>query len=125
MAKFSVGDLIRALSAIAILVDLTSCATPHDTAHRVIISVPEQRMAVLEQGKPTATYPVSTSKFGLGDYRGSWGTPLGKLEVASKIGDGAPLGAVFKDRRFTGEVIPVDAARARSNCHSHSLVTRT
>ena len=109
MAKFSVGDLIRALSAIAILVDLTSCATPHDTAHRVIISVPEQRMAVLEQGKPTATYPVSTSKFGLGDYRGSWGTPLGKLEVASKIGDGAPLGAVFKDRRFTGEVIPVDA----------------
>ena len=78
-------------------------------AHRVVISVPEQKMAVLEKGDPIATYPVSTSKFGLGDYRGSWGTPLGKLEVASKIGDAAPLGAVFKDRRFTGEVIPIDA----------------
>ena len=59
-------------------------------------------MALLEDGKPIATYPVSTSKYGLGDYRGSWGTPLGKLEVATKIGDGAPLGAVFKDRRLHG-----------------------
>jgi hypothetical protein len=66
-------------------------------------------MAVLEKGVPIATYPVSTSKFGVGDCRGRCGTPLGKLEVASKIGNAAPLGAVFKDRRFTGEVIPVDA----------------
>ncbi len=27
------------------------------------------------------------------------GTPLGRLEIAKKIGDGAPSGAVFKDRR--------------------------
>ena len=92
----------------AAVFSLSSCAT-RDTAHRVIISVPEQKMAVLEKDVPIATYPVSTSKFGIGDYRGSWGTPIGKLEVASKIGDAAPLGAVFKDRRFTGEVIPVDA----------------
>jgi L,D-transpeptidase catalytic domain len=87
---------------------LNSCAT-RDTTHRVVISIPEQKMAVLDKGIPIATYPVSTSKFGVGDYRGSWGTPLGKLEVATKIGDAAPLGAVFKDRHFTGEVIPVDA----------------
>jgi lipoprotein-anchoring transpeptidase ErfK/SrfK len=94
--------------ALAILLFVASCATP-DTAHRVIISVPEQKTALLEKGEPIATYPVSTSKFGIGDYRGSWGTPLGKLEVASKIGDSAPLGAVFKDRRFTGEIIRPDA----------------
>ena len=64
---------------------------------------------LMGNGARLATYPVSTSKFGIGDYRGSWGTPLGKLEVASKIGDAAPLGAVFKDRRFTGEVLAVDA----------------
>jgi lipoprotein-anchoring transpeptidase ErfK/SrfK len=63
----------------------------------------------LDKGVPVATYPVSTSKFGISDYRGSWGTPLGKLEVASKIGDTAPPGAVFKDRRFTGEIIRPDA----------------
>ena len=95
-----------ALLFIAALV--ASCAT-RDTTHRVVISIPEQKMAVLDKGIPVATYPVSTSKYGVGDYRGSCGTPLGKLEVASKIGDAAPFGAVFKDRKFTGEVIPVDA----------------
>jgi lipoprotein-anchoring transpeptidase ErfK/SrfK len=34
---------------------------------------------------------------------------LGELEIANKIGDGAPAGTVFKDRRRTGEIIPVDA----------------
>lgn len=110
MARSRIGNFIRLFGTGAILLLAASCATPpRDTAHRVLISVPEQRMALLEGGKPIATYPVSTSKYGLGDYRGSWGTPLGRLEVATKIGDGAPLGAVFKDRHFTGEVIPVDA----------------
>jgi lipoprotein-anchoring transpeptidase ErfK/SrfK len=108
MVKLGVRFLIRACGACAILLFAASCAT-RDTAHRVLISVPEQKMAVLEKGVPIATYPVSTSKFGLGDYRGSWGTPLGKLEVASKIGTAAPLGAVFKDRRLTGEIIRPDA----------------
>ena len=62
-------------------------------------------MALLEDGRLGATYPVSTSKFGVGDIPGSKGTPLGDLEIASKIGAGAPSGAVFKDRRRTGEVV--------------------
>ena len=66
-------------------------------------------MAVLEDGAPLATYPVSTSKFGLGDLPGTSWTPLGKLEIAKKIGDGAPPGMAFKDRRPTGEIVPPDA----------------
>jgi hypothetical protein len=66
-------------------------------------------LALVEQGKLTAVYPVSTSKFGLGDWRGSFRTPLGELEVADKIGDGASLGTKFKDRRRTGEIVAVDA----------------
>jgi lipoprotein-anchoring transpeptidase ErfK/SrfK len=87
---------------------LTSCVSP-DTRHQVIISVPEQRMALIEDGSPLATYPVSTSKFGWGDFPGSNGTPLGTLEIARKIGAGAPSGAVFKDRRRTGEIVTPDA----------------
>ncbi|PYJ20841.1 MAG: L,D-transpeptidase, partial [Verrucomicrobia bacterium] len=56
-----------------------------------------------------AIYPVSTSKFGLGDWPGSRFTPLGELVVAQKIGDNAPLGAVFKDRRRTGEIVLPDS----------------
>ena len=87
---------------------LASCVTP-DTRHRVVISVPEQRMAVLDNGAVIATYQVSTSKFTIGDAPGSNGTPLGELEIAEKIGGSAPSGAVFKNRRQTGEVIQPDA----------------
>jgi len=83
---------------------LASCAAP-DTQHHIVISTRDQKLAVLDRGNLLATYPVSTSKFGLGDYLRSSRTPLGQFEVAKKIGDNAPLGAVFKDRVRTGEVV--------------------
>ncbi len=75
----------------------------------VIVSVPDQKIAVMENGMLIAQYPVSTSRYGLGDRFGSYATPIGKLEVAAKIGDGAPLGAVFKCRHFTGEILRPNA----------------
>ena len=91
-----------------VMLFITSCATP-DTRHRIVVSIPEQRMALLDNGAVIATYPVSTSKFTIGDAPGSRGTPLGELEIEKKIGDGAVSGTVFKDRRPTGEVLVPDA----------------
>ena len=87
---------------------LGSCAAP-DTQHHIVVSTRDQRLAVLDRGTLMTTYPVSTSKFGLGDSLRSSRTPLGQLEVAKKIGDNAPLGAVFKDRVRTGEVVAVNS----------------
>jgi len=101
-------SLSRVAGAVAVVFLATACATK-DTRHRVVISVPEQRMAVLDEGAVVATYPVSTSKFALGDWPGSRGTPLGELEIAKKIGNSAPSGAVFKSRRRTGEILSPDA----------------
>src|SRR5436190_11106505 len=84
---------------------LASCAAP-DTQHHIVISTRDQKLAVLDRGTLLTTYPVSTSKFGLGDSLRSSRTPLGQLEIAKKIGDSAPLGAVFKDRIRTGEIVP-------------------
>jgi lipoprotein-anchoring transpeptidase ErfK/SrfK len=92
------------LYLLLIAVFLASCAAP-DTRHQIVISTRDQKLVVLDRGTPMATYPVSTSKFGLGDYRRSSRTPLGQLEVAKKIGNNAPLGAVFKDRTRTGEIV--------------------
>jgi lipoprotein-anchoring transpeptidase ErfK/SrfK len=87
-----------------IAVLLASCAAP-DIQHHIVISTRDQKLAVLDRGTLLATYPISTSKFGLGDSWRSSRTPLGQLEVAKKIGDNAPLGAVFKDRVRTGEIV--------------------
>ena len=98
--------LICLLAGIAFFI--TSCVAP-DTRHHVVISVPQQRMALLDNGALLTTYPVSTSKFAIGDWPGSRGTPLGELEIAEKIGGSAPSGAVLKDRRRTGEILLPDA----------------
>src|SRR6476659_9628824 len=100
------GRTIRRCHWIAIVIALfiASCAAP-DTRHQVVISTRDQKLALLDRGNLMATYPVSTSKFGLGDWRGSRFTPLGNLQVAEKIGDNAPSGTVFKSRRRTGEVV--------------------
>ena len=84
---------------------LASCATPKDVQHHVVISVKDQKLALLDREKLVAIYPVSTSKYGLGDWRGSFRTPLGELEIAQKVGDGMPPGTVFRDRRRTGEIV--------------------
>jgi lipoprotein-anchoring transpeptidase ErfK/SrfK len=73
--------------------------------HHVIISVKDQKLALLDRDTLVTIYPVSTSKYGLGDWRGSFRTPLGELEIAQKVGDGMPPGTVFKDRRRTGEIV--------------------
>jgi L,D-transpeptidase catalytic domain len=84
-------------------------ATQLDPSHQLIISIRDQKLMLLQNGAKVATYPVSTSKFGLGDFRGRMTTPLGYLAVAKKIGDHAPVGAVFHHRRFTGEVLAPNA----------------
>ncbi|MCB1202796.1 MAG: L,D-transpeptidase [Verrucomicrobiae bacterium] len=86
---------------------LGSCVT--DEQHLVEISVPQQRMAVYREGVRIREYSVSTSKFGLGDEKGSNRTPLGAFRIAKKIGKDAPAGAVFKSRKPTGEVLPPNA----------------
>ena len=83
---------------------LSSCAKI-DMGNKVLVSVRDQRMMILKEGLPVKSYPVSTSKFGLGDRPGSMYTPLGTMRIARKIGEGAPSGAVFKSRRRTGEIL--------------------
>ena len=78
-------------------------------APAVVVSVPDQKLAVIDNGVPVAQFPVSTSKFGVGDRPGSYATPLGLMEIAAKIGEDAPVGAVFKARKMTGEILRANA----------------
>lgn len=89
---------------LALALAFASCAhRDRDTLVRV--SVPNQKMIVFKQGVQVATYDCSTSKYGVGDRPGSYCTPLGRLEVAQKIGDSLPSGMKLKNRRPTGEIV--------------------
>jgi hypothetical protein len=80
-------------------------AMPVDTSTQIIVSVRDQRLMLVRNGAKVAVYPVSTSMFGLGDAWGRMTTPLGYLAVEKKLGDNAPMGAVFHNRRLTGEIL--------------------
>ena len=43
-------------------------------------------------------FPVSTSKFGLGEEEGSFQTPTGRFRIAQKIGAGEPHDVAYKAR---------------------------
>jgi L,D-transpeptidase YbiS len=62
------------------------------------ISIGDQRLTVMEDEKPIRSYPVSTSRFGIGTEEGSMKTPTGRFRVAEKIGGGLPRDAVFQSR---------------------------
>jgi lipoprotein-anchoring transpeptidase ErfK/SrfK len=98
------------VSVLCLLVALTLPAFgQNEMPDRVVISVRDQKLVLVQSGFAVATYPVSTSKYGLGDRWGSLATPLGILQVAQKIGDHAPIGAVFHHRRWTGEILAANA----------------
>lgn len=97
--------------SVSILVLTAALLTPSEAkaAPSIVVSVPDQTLALVDNGVVTARFPVSTSKFGLGDSPNSYATPLGSMEIASKIGGNAPMGAVFKSRKLTGEILPPNA----------------
>jgi lipoprotein-anchoring transpeptidase ErfK/SrfK len=100
------GPSSTVLAGCAAVLFLASCA---DRTHRLVVSVAQQRMALFERGKFVTTFPVSTSKFCLSDTPNSYGTPLGRHEVAKKIGGGQPIGMKFASRTPTGEIVPPNA----------------
>ena len=101
----------RSLAALACLFPILAQAdeiSPQPL--EVVISVAQQQLVVLRDGGLIRKFPISTSKFGLGDSFGSYKTPLGHLRVCEKVGDDFACGTVIKHRAATGEVLAANAA---------------
>jgi len=79
---------------------------------QLAVDLAAQRMTLIEDGRTAKVYRVSTSRYGAGELRGSHRTPRGRHIVRAKIGAGAPLGAVFRGRRPTGEIWSAELAAA-------------
>jgi len=87
----------------------TMVVPPPPPVTSIVISVAEQKLTILRDGMFWKKYPISTSKFGLGDSYGSYKTPVGHLRVCEKIGEELSPGSVIKERHATGEVLPANA----------------
>ncbi len=105
---FGIG-MRKIVSFCFILLTLSGCGLASATVPLIVVSVPDQRLALVENGVCVAQYSVSTSKFGVGDRPRSYATPLGMLQIAAKVGGNAPEGAVFHGQRRTGEILRPNA----------------
>lgn len=102
--------LMLSLSAGRAAVDKASEGNPEKPERvEIVVSVADQKLALVRSGTVEHTYAVSTSRFGVGDGYGTYRTPLGRLKISKKIGDGLAAGTVFKHRAPTGEVLAPNA----------------
>jgi L,D-transpeptidase YbiS len=65
---------------------------------KIRISIGDQKLELWRRGKRIRTFPVSTSRFGLGTEDGSLRTPLGRFVIGEKIGEAQPSGTIFRAR---------------------------
>ena len=74
---------------------------------KIDVSVRDQRLILTRDGEKLRSYPISTSRFGIGTEEGSMKTPLGNFRIAEKIGDSAAPGTIFKARVALGPDDPL------------------
>ena len=78
----------------------------------ITIDVSKQKLFVFEDVsfkdvKLVKVYPVSTSKYGVGNGKNSKKTPLGTHIIVAKIGGGAKIGTIFELRKNTGRIAKI------------------
>ncbi len=86
--------------------------------YSIIVKISEQKLYLMNGNDVSKAYPVSTSRYGIGNKRKSFKTPIGIHRIAEKIGNNAPLGAIFDSkRRSTGEtsIIYTDDTKLSEN----------
>jgi L,D-transpeptidase YbiS len=65
---------------------------------RIQIRTGEQLLHMMEADRVIRTFPVSTSRFGLGEAEGSFQTPTGRFRIYEKIGGEHTTRIVFRGR---------------------------
>jgi L,D-transpeptidase YbiS len=65
---------------------------------KIEISIRDQKLDLVREGEIVRSFPISSSRFGLGSEEGSNKTPLGQFKVSEKIGHDMPHGTIFRSR---------------------------
>ena len=70
----------------------------------VWVSIDKQELMLIDNNKIVKRYRYSTAANGAGNVADSGKTPTGWHAIGAKIGDELEVGAVLKDREWTGQV---------------------
>jgi hypothetical protein len=109
-------NLMRVFITILSLIQLAGCATSPSSSrtaassepYRLVVSVHDQQMTLLQGAKPITRYMISTARNGVGEVVDSGRTPRGRHVIAEKIGAGVAIGTVFEDRLPTNAIVAVN-----------------
>lgn len=78
----------------------------------IVVHCKQFNLEVIEQDKVLFSVKASYAKNGFGEEAGSEKTPRGWHEIVAKVGEGAPLNAVFVGRKPTGQIFDETLNRA-------------
>ena len=81
----------------------------------IYIGLKRQRLYLFEDNIISKIYKVSTSSKGAGNEISSYKTPLGLHCIYEKIGDNAPIGTLFINKRNTNKIVKIDSLTTYQN----------
>ena len=105
---------MKYLASILMLLTL-SYPSVDQTKTFIVVSVPQQKLFVINNGKILSEYNVSTAKKGVGNISGSNQTPLGLHVIVKKIGKNVPAGGIIKGGIYTGKIAKIISEKISTN----------
>lgn len=88
----------------------------------IYVSVKEQKLYFIKNNEIVKSYPVSTSKYGVGELANTLKTPSGLHYIRDKQGQNAPLGGILVNGKYTGQVANIQTKAV--NTEKDDVTTR-
>lgn len=78
-----------------------------DVDELLFVSIRNQKMYHIKNDSILNEYIVSTSKYGVGNIRGTNKTPLGLHEIKRKIGDEVPINGILNYQKYNQQIAQI------------------
>tara|TARA_B100001778_G_scaffold269433_1_gene231053 strand:+ start:175 stop:798 length:624 start_codon:yes stop_codon:yes gene_type:complete len=95
-----------------------------DFSDFIYIGINRQKLYYVKEDSLINIYDVSTALNGAGNALQSFKTPTGLHEISEKIGNDMPIGASFKYKNYTGEVLEILLDSSYNDSKSDAITTR-
>ncbi len=73
----------------------------------IFVDIETQKLFLLNKGKLSKNYLISSSYYGTGSKENSLRTPLGRHEIYKKLGENLPINAILKGRVWNGAIADI------------------